>query len=175
MRIGLSTKPPWKAYGRSTSNASASILQGCGERVSWGWDAGFRQWRGWLGRPWRWVPTRGTPTGADGPGDDGARKTGGLGVGGGPELFEVGTGDGGEWVDVGEVVEGEIGLSQGIADLGFRECAGGEGVADGGSAGALDLQVHGGLRSVRFETAVEGEVGAVFGDGAAPEGLEGVL
>ena len=95
--------------------------------------------------------------------------------GDGPELFQAGSGDGGEGVEVGQVGAGEVGVGEGGADVGFGERAGGEGVVDGGVAGALDLQVHGGLGARRLEAAVEGEGGAVFGDGGAPEGREGFL
>ena len=97
------------------------------------------------------------------------------GAGGGPELFEGGSGDGWEGVEVGQVDEGEVGVGEGGADVGFGVRASGEGVVDGGAARALDLKVHGGLGAVGFEAAVEGEFGAVFGDGGAPEGLKGVL
>ncbi len=42
-------------------------------------------------------------------------------------------------------------------------------------AGSLDAEVHGGLGAIDLKVSMEGEVGAVFGDGVAPEGLEGVF
>ena len=93
-------------------------------------------------------------------------------MGGGPELFEVASGDGGEWVEVGEVLEGETGLGQGSSDTGFTERAGGEGVLDGWVVRALDPEAHGCLYAIGLEAAMEGEAWTVLGDRIAPKSFE---
>lgn len=58
--------------------------------------------------------------------------------GGGPELFEGCAGNGGEGVEVGEVVENEIGAGQGGSDLRFLIRAGDQSVVGGWMVRAFD-------------------------------------